>query len=150
MLDYLGRYTRRVAINNYRIKNISDDGTVTFTVRNRKKNKTYPVVLESFEFTRRFLLHILPSGFMKIRFYGFLSHTNKKQALALIRKSLNQQPPAAPTEDELKETAAEKILRLTGLDIAHCPKCGEKLVQTSLPLPDWVLQEIENRAKSPP
>jgi len=97
--------------------------------RKRKKEKTYPVVLEPFEFIRRFLLHILPPGFMKIRFYGFLSHTNKKQALSLIRKSLNQAPPAAPTDDELKETAAEKILRLTGLDIAHCPKCGEKLVQ---------------------
>jgi len=87
---------------------------------------------------------------MKIRFYGFLSHTNKKQALALIRKSLNQPPPAKPTEDELKESATDKILRLTGLDVAHCPKCGEKLIQTSLPLSNGVLQEIENRTKSPP
>jgi hypothetical protein len=134
VLDYLGRYTHRVAINNHRIKNIAD-GKVTFTARNRKKEKTYPVPLDAHEFIRRFLLHILPPGFMKIRFYGFLSHPNKKQALATIRKSLNQPPPAEPSEDEPEETSAEKILRLTGLDICHCPNCGGKLIQASLPLP---------------
>jgi hypothetical protein len=133
VLDYLGRYTHRVAINNHRIKNIAN-GKVTFTARNRKKDKTYRITLEAPEFIRRFLLHILPPGFMKIRFYGFLSHTNKKQALALIRTELNQ-PHPEPTEEEAEETPTEKILRLTGLDIAHCPQCGGKLYRASLPLP---------------
>ena len=70
---------------------------------------------------------------MKIRFYGFLSHTNKKQALQTIRASLGTSPPPEPTEDE--ETAPEKILRLTGLDIDHCPNCHGKLIACSLPLP---------------
>ncbi len=135
VLDYLGRYTHRVAINNHRIKNIAD-GKVTFTAKNRKKNKTYPVTLEAKEFLRRFTLHILPSGFMKIRAFGFLSNTNKKEALKTIRKSLDVNPPPEPDEDEPQETTAEKILRLTGIDVAHCPKCKTKLISGPLPLPE--------------
>jgi len=134
VLDYLGRYTHRVAISNHRIKNIAD-GRVAFTARNRKKKKTYPVVLDAEEFIRRFTLHILPPNFMKIRFFGFLSHTNKKEALATIRTSLGMQPPPEPPEDEPEETSAEKILRLTGLDVARCPKCKGKLVPGPLPPP---------------
>jgi len=134
VFDYLGRYTHRVAIDNHRIKNIAD-GKVTFTAKNRKKNKTYPVVLDALEFIRRFTLHILPPGFMKIRAYGFLANTNKKQALATIRTSLGQQSTESIAESN-EETAPEKILRLTGLDIIHCPKCGDTLVAAPLPLPE--------------
>ena len=134
VLEYLGRYTHRVAINNHRIKSIAN-GNVTFTARNRKKETTYPVTLKAHEFIRRFLLHILPPNFMKIRFYGFLSHSNQKQALVTIRKSLGQAQPEPPSEDQLEETTAEKILRLTGLDVCHCPNCGGKLIQSSLPIP---------------
>jgi hypothetical protein len=133
VLDYLGRYTHRVAINNHRITNI-EDGKVTFTARNRKKDKTYSVVLDAEEFIRRFTLHILPPGFMKIRAYGFLANTIKKEALKTIHTSLGMQPPPEPVEDEPEENTAEKILRLTGLDIAHCPKCKTKLARGSLPL----------------
>ena len=135
VLEYLGRYTHRVAINNHRIENIAH-GKVTFTAKNRKKNKTYPVTLETDEFLRRFTLHILPSNFMKIRFFGFLANTNKKQALKTIRTSLGMQPPPEPPDDEPKETSAEKILRLTGLDVARCPKCEGKLITCPLPLPE--------------
>lgn len=135
VLDYLGRYTHRVAINNHRIKNIAG-GKVTFSAKNRKKDKTYPVELDAFEFIRRFTLHILPPGFMKIRSFGFLANTNKKEALKTIRKSLGMQPPPEPPEDEEPETAAERIKRLTGLDIEHCPKCKSKLIAGPLPLPE--------------
>lgn len=148
VLDYLGRYTHRVAINNHRIKNIAD-GQVTFTAKNRKKDKTYSVILDADEFIRRFTLHILPPGFMKIRCFGFLANTNKKEALQTIRASLGMQPPPEPTEDAPKETTAEKILRLTGLDITKCPKCGEKLRTRRLPL-EWVPVEIKPCAKAPP
>lgn len=147
VLDYLGRYTHRVAINNHRIQNIAD-GKITFTAKNRKKNKTYRVVLDLHEFIRRFLLHILPPNFMKIRCFGFLSNTNKKQALATIRTSLGVEPPPEPAKDEPKETTAERILRLTGLDITRCPKCNGKLVQESLPLPDWIIEK--EKARAPP
>ena len=135
VLDYLGRYTHRVAIHNHRITNIAK-GQVTFTAKNRKKKKTYSVTLDAEEFIRRFTLHILPPRFQKIRAYGFLSNTNKKQALAIIRSSLGMQPPPKPSEDEPKETTAERILRLTGLDITRCPKCNGPLVCGSLPLPE--------------
>lgn len=135
VLDYLGRYTHRVAINNHRIQHVGR-GKVTFTAKNRRKNKTCSVTLDAFEFIRRFTLHILPPNFMKIRCYGFLANTNKKEALETIRTSLGMKPPPAPPEDEPKETTAEKILRLTGLDIAQCPKCGGKLVPGPLPLPE--------------
>ncbi len=131
VLDYLGRYTHRVAISNHRIKNITQT-QVTFIAKNRKKNKTYPVILETNEFLRRFTLHILPPSFKKIRFFGFLSNTNKKWALQTIRKSLGQ-PPAAEEKEEPYETPAEKILRLTGLDITRCPKCKTLLIPAPLP-----------------
>jgi len=134
VLDYLGRYTHRVAINNHRIQNMAD-GNVTFTAKNRKKNKTDPVTLKASEFLRRFTLHILPPGFMKIRAYGFLANTNKKQALTTIHTSLGMQPPPEPDDDEPKETTPEKILRLTGLDVARCPKCKGKLIACPLPSP---------------
>jgi hypothetical protein len=127
VLDYLGRYTHRVAISNHRIKNIAD-GNVTFTARNRKKNKTYSVTLKAHEFIRRFLLHILPPRFVKIRFYGFLAHTRKTAALETIRAALRIDPPPAPPE----ETPAEKIERLTGIDVIHCPKCHERLITIDL------------------
>ncbi len=135
VFDYLGRYTHRVAINNHRIQYVGD-GKVVFTARNRKKNKRYRVTLHALEFIRRFCLHILPPRFMKIRAYGFLANTNKKEALAAIRKSLGMQPPHQANEDKPAESAAEKILRLTGLDITRCPKCGDTLVTAPLPLPD--------------
>lgn len=135
VFDYLGRYTHRVAINNHRIKNIAN-GEVTFSAKNRKKNKTYPVILDAIEFLRRFTLHILPHGFMKIRYFGFLSSSNKKQALKTIRKSIGMQPPPEIPKDQPKETTAERILRLTGLDITLCPKCKCKLVSGPLPLPE--------------
>ena len=73
---------------------------------------------------------------MKIRNFGFLANTNKRGALKTIRSSIGQEPPPEPSEEEPKETTAERILRLTGLDIAHCPKCKTKLIACPLPLPE--------------
>ena len=134
VFDYLGRYTHRIAINNHRIKSVAN-GKVVFRAKNRNRNKRYLVTLDAVEFIRRFCLHILPPRFMKIRAYGFLANANKKMALALIRASLGTQPPPEPKEEK-EETAAEKILRLTGLDITTCPNCGGKLAAEPLPLPE--------------
>ena len=120
VLEYLGRYTHRVAISNNRILSI-DNSKVTFTYRDRERNNEIRIMtLDADEFIRRFLLHILPGGFMKIRYFGFLSHKNKKQAVALIRKLID---PEMKLPEKLKETILEMMLRLTGTDISCCPEC---------------------------
>jgi hypothetical protein len=85
VLEYLGRYTHRVAISNNRIICI-DNGRVTFTYRDRQRdNEIEEMTLDAHEFIRRFLLHVLPKGLIKIRYFGFLAHTNKKEEIPLIR-----------------------------------------------------------------
>ena len=137
VLEYLGRYTHRVAISNHRIKSIAH-GNVTFTVRDRKAERTKCITLTAHEFIRRFLLHILPPRFMKIRFYGFLAHTNKKLALPIIRQSLEVHPPPPLSEESL----AEKMLRITGIDITRCPQCNGLLSRRDL--------SVFQLARSPP
>jgi hypothetical protein len=86
VLEYLGRYTHRVAISNNRIICI-DNGKVTFTYKDRQKeDEIKKMILDADEFIRRFLLHVLPKGLIKIRYFGFLAHTNKKKDIPLIRK----------------------------------------------------------------
>ncbi|MCP4713951.1 MAG: IS91 family transposase [Deltaproteobacteria bacterium] len=120
VLEYLGRYTHRVAISNNRILS-AENGLVVFTYRDRQQNNQVKTMeLSAVEFIRRFLLHVLPAGFMKIRYFGFLSHRNKKQAVALIRKLIN---PNIQLPEKTKETISELMLRLTGTDITCCPQC---------------------------
>jgi len=78
------------------------------------------MTLAANEFIRRFLLHILPGGFMKIRYFGFLSHKNKKEAVAIIRNLINSD---VKLPEKIKESINEMMLRLTGTDITCCPKC---------------------------
>jgi len=132
VLDYLGRYTHRVAISNNRIVSI-DNGNVTFTYRDREgNNEIREMTLDAHEFIRRFLLHVLPMGFMKIRYFGFLSHKNKKEAIALLRKLID---PDAKFPEKIKETILQMMLRLTGRDITCCPKCkrGKMTIIKKLP-----------------
>ena len=122
VLEYLGRYTHRVAITNNRIIAI-DNGTVRFSYRDRSDdNKEKELTIGAHEFIRRFLLHVLPRGFTKIRYYGFLAHANKKTCIALIRTLINATTAYAK---KLVEGVQEMMLRLTGVDICCCPQCGE-------------------------
>jgi hypothetical protein len=122
VLEYLGRYTHRVAITNNRIIAI-DNGTVRFSYRDRSDDNTQKeLTIGAHEFIRRFLLHILPRGFTKIRYYGFLAHANKKNCLQLIRTLIDV--PTAYAQ-KLVESVQEMMLRLTGDDICCCPQCGE-------------------------
>ena len=134
VLEYLGRYTHRVAISNNRIVAI-DNGKVTFTYLDRENNETKAMTIDADEFIRRFLLHILPKGFMKIRYFGFLAHRNKKQAIPILRKLIN---PDAKLPEKVKETVQEMMLRVTGNDITCCPKCkkGKMIIVKNLPKPD--------------
>jgi len=127
VLDYLGRYTHRVAISNNRIISI-DNGKVTFTYKDRQKdNEIKKMTLNADEFIRRFLLHVLPKGLIKIRYFGFLAHTNKKKDIPLIRKLID---PDAIMPAKIQETICEMMLRLTGIDITCCPQCKKgKLIR---------------------
>ena len=122
VLEYLGRYTHRVAITNNRIIAI-DDGQVRFRYRDRSDgNKEKELTISAEEFIRRFLLHILPNGFTKIRYYGFLAHANKNTCIDLIRALIRSNVKYAK---KTPETIQQMMLRLTGIDICCCPQCGK-------------------------
>jgi hypothetical protein len=136
VLEYLGRYTHRVAITNNRIVSI-EDGRVAFSYCDRSdENKIKELKLKAEEFIRRFLLHVLPSGFMKIRYYGFLAHANKKVSIPLLRQLIN---PDTIIEEELTETVEEMMLRLTGVDLSLCPECGKGKMVHIEDLPNLLL-----------
>ena len=101
VLDYLGIYTQRVAISNNRILS-RDNGKVCFTYKNKDTGQTEQETIDAVEFIRRFLLHVLPKRFMRIRHYGFLSNRNKKRNVQLCRKLLGQ-------SDQLTEPVNESI-----------------------------------------
>ena len=132
VLDYLGRYTHRVALSNDRILNVQN-GQVTLSYRDRKDgDKKKTVSLEAQEFIRRFLLHVLPDGFMRIRHFGFLANRAKKHALPQCRKLLGLNP-ALP---EIPNQSTHDLLReLTGTDLSRCPRCqkGTMIVVAELP-----------------
>lgn len=121
VIKYLGRYTHRVAISNERILSMNND-TVTISVRDKKnKNKQKTVTLSGVEFIRRFLMHVLPKGFVKIRHYGLLANRNKKTKLKLCRH-LTGSPVYKPKYADLK--LCEILSVIKGKDITLCPCCG--------------------------
>ena len=120
VVKYLGRYTHRIAISNHRILSV-DDKTVTIGVKDYKAgNRKGTVTLTGVEFVRRFLMHILPKGFVKIRHYGILANRNKKTKLVLCRK-LTCSPTYQPKFEGL--AAIEIVSLLTGIDLTICPAC---------------------------
>jgi hypothetical protein len=122
VLEYLGRYTHRVAISNNRIVDINDD-RVTFSYRDRSdNNKRKLMTIMAVEFIRRFLLHVIPDGYFKIRYFGFLAHRNKKRCISIIRTLID---PNAEYPEKRNETELEIMYRLTGTDITRCPECGK-------------------------
>jgi hypothetical protein len=118
-LDYLGRYTHRVAIANHRIAAI-EDGAVSIRCRDRKRRRQRTVRLPIQEFIRRFMLHVLPSGFVRIRHFGILANCAKAQALARCRALLAAPPPVTTGAPM---TADERMTALTGVDAKRCPCC---------------------------
>ena len=132
VLDYLGRYTHRVAISNHRIVDVKN-GKVTFQYRNRKDNNTLKLMtLEADEFIRRFLLHIVPDGFMRIRHFGFLANRWKKQNLSRCRELLGLSPQLP---EPSKKSNQELMLELTGIDVNKCPCCKKVTMRIISELP---------------
>ena len=130
VLEYLARYTHRVAIANSRIKAMKDD-KVIFTAKNRKENRTDQVTLSGVEFIRRFLLHSLPRGFVRIRHYGFLANRNRGENLNAIRQLMDISVPLVKEIASLEEI----MLRLTGTDITTCPCCSGGKMQFFAEIP---------------
>jgi hypothetical protein len=135
VIDYLGRYTHRVALSNDRLVKL-EGKEVTFRWRDSAdNNKIKWLTLEAFEFIRRFLLHVLPNQFVKIRYYGILSHRNRKGKLLRCKKLLGVLTQEEPKEG-LKESWQDLLTRITGIDPRVCPYCGKgEMIQREILLP---------------
>jgi hypothetical protein len=151
LFAYLGRYTHRVGISNARIQSANEQAVI-FATKNGRSCTLTPV-----EFLRRFLLHVLPNGFHKIRHYGLCaSHHVAQGTSKILRDTLHQtegtDAPASATGDEPEEPSAEALapatwleclLALTGIDALRCPRCahGRMLavpLPTNLTLPERI------------
>jgi hypothetical protein len=122
VLEYLGRYTHRVAISNNRLLDFAD-GQVAFQWKDyRQESKPKVMRLDAEEFTRRFLLHVLPSGLQRIRHYGLLANCHREVKLAQCRQLLAAPPPPAPDEPA---HYLDQYQRLTGKSLRDCPQCGK-------------------------
>ena len=126
VVEYLGRYTHKVAISNHRIQRIDSDHRVTFTYKDyadegRKKKMT----LEGAEFLRRYEQHILPPRFCKIRHYGYLGNYKRKQRVNEMLKQLNLPPHPAPLEVSSTIRSIEK----NGTDVMLCPVCKKATLE---------------------
>jgi Putative transposase/Transposase zinc-binding domain len=130
LFDYLGRYTHRVALSNHRLISC-DEGVVCFHYRDRADgNQSKIAALPVDEFLRRFLRHVLPKGFLRIRHYGLLANRRKADLLERCRTHLGVVKPAAVAE----KTTAEWILQMIGVDVTRCPRCGSStLERTEIP-----------------
>ena len=141
VFEYLGRYTHRVAISNDRLLSL-EDGVVRFRWKDYAHgNRVKTMALPAAEFLARFLLHVLPDGFVRIRHFGLLANRGRRAKLARCRALLAAPPPAGPPAPE---TVAALLLRLTGVDITRCPVCREgrlhvvgRLPPGALPVPGW-------------
>jgi hypothetical protein len=131
VLEYLGRYTHRVAISNHRIVSLKD-AMVTFKYKNRKTNQMEKMTIKAVEFIRRFLLHALPKNFVRIRHYGFLANRNRTKNLEKIRR-LNAMPES---QQAVAKSVEEMMLKLTGIDITICPCCkkGKMRIVAEIPM----------------
>ena len=121
VLSYLGRYTHRVALSNDRLVALRE-GHVVFRWRDRRRgNRSKVMTLTADEFIRRFLLHVVPKGFIRIRHYGVLGNRCRTPRVAACRR-LFAQPALLPLP---YESAATVMRRLTGIDIERCPQCHQ-------------------------
>ena len=120
VLDYVGRYTHRVAISNNRLLDI-EAGQVRFQWKDYRDNSQQKTMtLSAEEFIRRFLLHTLPEGFQRIRYYGFLGNRYRQEKLARCRQLLAMIPDVGPTPPQDYRDRHEE---LTGISLRQCPVC---------------------------
>jgi hypothetical protein len=129
VLAYVARYTHRVAISNDRLLDI-EDGKVRFRWKDyRCGNRQNVMTLTADEFIRRFLLHVLPQGFQRIRYYGFLGNCHREDKLARCRQLLAAPQPERPECDAARDYR-DQCREVTGVSLTECPAChrGHMLV----------------------
>jgi hypothetical protein len=134
VLDYVGRYTHRVAISNNRLLDIAE-GKVSFCYKDyRHEAQQKTMTLQAEEFIRRFLLHVLPEGFQRIRYYGFLANPYRQQKLARCRDLLGTSQPE-PAASKVNKDYRDRYEELTGSTLWQCPVChqGRMLMIEILP-----------------
>jgi len=125
VIKYLARYTHRIAISNYRIVKLEND-YVYFTYRDYKDNNKKKVMrLYAIEFIRRFLLHVLPPRFVKIRYTGLLSNRSRKENIERCRTILNVKLEDIPVRKEYSDFA-EFLLDVFDFDVRKCPGCMDE------------------------
>jgi hypothetical protein len=122
VLRYLGRYTHRIAIGNERLIDLRD-GQVTFSAKDRARQRRLVLRLPAEEFVRRFLLHALPRGLVRVRHYGLLANGVKTRRLDLCRRLLDAPCDPKPTPAETPSWA-DTYRRFAGRDPLLCPHCG--------------------------
>jgi hypothetical protein len=144
LFRYLGLYTHRVAISNRRLLHVDDD-QVVFRTRDKRVCRLAPL-----EFMRRFLLHVLPRGFVKIRHFGLYAASNVNFRLAQARACIENpsveatpQPVSPPPPDIAALDWRALFLNLTGIDLGVCPDCGG-------PMMDGPLVDGRSSARAPP
>ena len=127
VLDYVGRYTHRVAISNNRLLDIEND-QVQFKWKDyRAGDQVKTMTLTAEEFIRRFLLHVLPKGFHRIRYYGFLGNRHREEKLAVCRHLLGMPQIEKVNAKSLTETGLPQTVTedLTGRSLRQCPQCRQ-------------------------
>ena len=145
VLDYLGRYTHRIAISNQRLCSVAD-GAVRFRYTDYRSNgasRRKTMTLAAAEFIRRMLLHVLPPGFHRIRHYGFLANRARHRKLAECRRALRTPAPPAPPPDATVSDYRDRYEALTGRSLRQCPRCHEGNMQpTNHPAGAWAYPAI--------
>jgi len=133
VLEYLARYAHRVAISNQRLVAMDGD-VVVFRIKDRRANVWRDCRVSAEEFIRRFLLHILPERFVRIRYYGLLAHRHRREKLERCRELLAKPEPELEVP---KESWEQRLERLLGIDPLRCPKCekGRLLLRSQMPRP---------------
>jgi hypothetical protein len=127
VLDYVGRYTHRVAISNNRLLDIADDQIRFHWKDYRDNDQQKTMTLAAEEFIRRFLLHVVPDGFQRIRYYGFLSNRHRDQKLALCRQLLGMRPsnPEPLPGDQPADYDYNHVLEQLRSSLGKCPVCPQ-------------------------
>ncbi len=132
---YLGRYTHRVGLSNRRLVSLDERG-VTFRTRGE-----LTATLNPSEFLRRFLLHVLPKGFVKIRHHGLMAPSHVRTKLATARRLLGAAPPPDSADTPTTRDFRDVLLDITGVDLRRCPRCGQ-LAMRRHPLPTAAVQPV--------
>lgn len=138
LIEYLGRYTHRIAISNYRIIDVTEN-TVSFHYKDYRDNQQKIMTLEHEEFIRRFLQHIVPSGFMRIRYFGLLANPCRKKLLPICRLQLRDRMPRLQT---LPGSWQEYYFQITGQYPGTCKHC-----KIGIPI---ILEKIPTKSRDSP